>query len=238
MRSLLLGALLLGGLSVTGCTVTKREGSDTSRRGDAGRSSTGSASPTRPDEFPSTSSSAPSAAEWQGAVPLTIEGSDAPCTASRVREWLRVSCPRRDRPLEGVELVHSRGFGSDVTTVDTPELAAAVLPVRFGGDIKLTFHFADGPRDLWVLWLARTQQPTLSFKKDSLPHDKLRCNGASKSGPCCYRAWSGTSFHPELLCDRSRYQEICKSNGDCDSRIQQVCRPGPAGTGLRLCATP
>jgi hypothetical protein len=235
MRSLILGGVVLLCLCAGACKVTKREGGDTSWRRDG---SAAPASPTRPDEFPTASSPAPSAAELEGAIPFTVEGWDAPCTTSRVREWLRVSCPKRDRPLEGVELVHSRGFGSDVTTIDTPELAAAVLPVRAGGDIKLTFHLPDGARDLSVLWSARTQKPSISFKKDSFPHDKLRCNGPSKSGPCCYRAWSGTSFHPELQCDRTRYQEICKSNGDCDSRTQQVCRPGPAGTGLSLCALP
>ena len=234
MRRLLLG--LASCACLLSCTITKRDGGDNSWRSDAAVAAA-SATATAPDEFPTQSSAAPTASEWEHAIPLTPEGWDAPCTASRVREWLRVMCPAKDRPIEGVQLNHSRGWFADVTTVDTAELASAVLPVRRGGDIQLAFLLPDGARDLWVLW-SSGRTPSISFKKETSPHDKLRCAGPSKSGPCCYRAFSGTSFHPELQCDTTRYQEICASNADCDSRTKRVCRPGPPGTNLKLCGMP
>jgi hypothetical protein len=141
--------------------------------------------------------------------------------------------------MEGVQLLHSRGFWADVTTEDTPQLAAAVLPVRPGGDIELTFLLPDGARALWVRW-SGGRTPTISFKKEFSPHEKLRCTGSrGKGGPCCYRAFSGTSFNPELKCDLTRYQELCTSNAECDtSQTKRVCRPGPPGTNVSICTLP
>ncbi len=221
---------------VLSCTVTKRDGGDPQRRSD-GTAATAAPSATAPDEFPKTSTPAPTAAEWEQAIPLTLPDWDAPCTASRVREWLRVLCPAKGHPIEGVQLNHSRGWGADVTTVDTAELASAVLPVRPGGDIQLSFLLPDGPRDLWVLWSLGGRAPSINFKKQVPAPDKLRCTTPSKAGPCCYRAFSNSSFYPELQCDRTRYQEVCVSNGDCDSRTKRVCRPNP-GTSFKLCALP
>jgi hypothetical protein len=208
------------------CKVTKRDPALASRRVDAGTAP--------PGQFPTTSTPAPTAAEWKDAAPVQIPDSDAPCAAARVRDWLRVACPAKGRPIDGVQLNHSRGWGADVTTEDTANLASVVLPVRRGGDINVTFLLPDGARDLWVLWTNGTAQPSISFKKSS-SQEKLRCTAPSRAGPCCYRAFSGTSFHAEGLCDRTRYQDACTSDADCDSRTKRVCRPGPPGTGLRLC---
>lgn len=235
MRRILL--IVAGCSCLLSCKVTKRAGGDISWRSD-GSVATQAATATAPDEFPTTSSPTPTPDEWQHALALTPDGWEAPCTASRVREWLRVVCQAKGRPIDGVQLIHSRGSFADVTTVDTAELASVVLPVRRGGDIQLAFLLPDGSRELWALWSLGARTPSITFKKELSPHDKLRCTAPTKSGPCCYRAFSGTSFHPELQCDRTRYQEICISNADCDSRTNRVCRPGPPGTNLKLCASP
>ncbi len=217
----------------TACKVTKREGGDTSWRGDLD-AATSAASATPPGEFPKTSSSAaPTAAEWETALPVEIPGSDAPCTAVRVREWLRVSCAQKDRPIDGVQVVRTHGWPESVTTVDTPQLASVVLPVRGGADFVVEFLLPDGERDLTVFWSLPGRQPSLALKKPMDPHDKLRCRAPTKSGPCCYRSFSATSFHPELQCDRSRYEELCTSDADCDSRTNRTCRAQSGG--LKSC---
>jgi hypothetical protein len=57
------------------------------------------------DGWPTSPSAAPTAAEWASASPVPMVRPNAGCSASRVREWLRVSCRFGDTMIKGIRVI-------------------------------------------------------------------------------------------------------------------------------------
>lgn len=125
--------------------------------------------------LPAEGTPAPSPATWKSAPLLALEPRGNPwCTAQLVRDWLRVRCDRGDI-IDITQLVgDARGVALSVAGPELERTGEAIVQLRPGHDVALTFTAASFGRYssglpesvglLWVLWPAHASRPVVRLE--------------------------------------------------------------------------
>lgn len=125
-----------------------------------------------PEVIPLPASSVPSVSEWS-AVPreVIVAGSSRlNCETKMLREWLRVSCRRKNARGNPVEVYHSEQSDQIAFKFTGNGLTSVVVQVVRGKTYKARFVWdLDGKRsgaELAVIWPPGVERPKLSFTEE------------------------------------------------------------------------
>jgi hypothetical protein len=192
----------------------------------------------QPFAFTPGTSKVPTVKEWNLAPVVEVRFARSLwCEAKTVREWLRVSCRSPDGAPNAIEAVTRDGGSGEAYTFVGEGIASAVVAVRRGTDVRLTYRWSRwGQRALTVNYPRDADGPRIGFDRGA-PRGRSglpRCDdvcimpfhhhamGACERPPPCDPGYRCEMWHED-----GEVTGMCVCDVECD--------PGdPAPEGTRL----
>ena len=149
--------------------------------------------------LPAGRSRVPIAAEWATATPIRTKTTPPGCSASRLREWLRLTCVASAPSAAPSAVALVSGGHGETMVLHARDVTTVVAPVLAGDRLIVDVGWAGHGHRWTVRWKAGDAAPTTSFGKRKAIADEARSDDDAADALCRCNATLSSSA-PNSTC--------------------------------------